>query len=82
VDNYENVYSCTGDGLYVWDSNGVLLMRAFLSEGGCVNLYFAGKGRIIVTAQTRLYLIQLALIVEGPPLHIYPRADKRISLSF
>jgi gluconolactonase len=81
VDIQGNVWSCTGDGLYVWDPNGVLLMRVFISES-CFNLSFVGKGRIVVTAQTRLYLIQLAPTVRGQLLDTYPQADKRIPLSF
>jgi sugar lactone lactonase YvrE len=82
VDTFGNVYSCTGDGLYVWDPNGVLLMRAFIPDGGCVSLYFTGKGQIIITAQARLYLLQLAPYVNGPALDTYPRIDKRITLAF
>ena len=82
VDNFENVYSCTGDGLYVWDRNGLVLLRVFIPDGGCVSLVFAGSGRIVVTAQSRLYLVQLARSIDGPALDTYPRADKRISLPF
>lgn len=80
MDTLGNVYSFTGDGLYAWDVDGLLLMRVFLPNGGCASFTFAGKGRIIILGQSRIYLVQLATFVEGLALDTYPRADRRIQL--
>lgn len=82
VDIRGNVYACTADGLYAWSSAGRLLARVYIPDGGCVNLAFVEpKGHLLVTAQTRLLLIELSSKeAVGPKLDGYPSASKRISL--
>lgn len=81
VDKQGNVYSCLGDGVYVWDPTGVLLMRIFLPDGGCSNLAFANRGRLIVMANSKVLLVQLHHAVEGPALDSYPDKEVRIKLA-
>lgn len=57
-DTEGNVYSGVGDGVQVWDPSGTLLGKIFLGETSA-NFAFAGKGRMVVCAETKLYYVEL-----------------------
>ncbi|KAI0321394.1 D-lactonohydrolase-like protein [Amylostereum chailletii] len=65
VDTAGNVYSGCGEGVQVWNAEGTLLGKIVVgSTSG--NMAFAGKGRLVVMAETSIYLAQIA--AEGLPL--------------
>ncbi|GJE91996.1 D-lactonohydrolase-like protein [Phanerochaete sordida] len=59
LDTQGNVYAGTGDGVQVWDKAGTLLGKFFLGTTSA-NLIFAGKGRLVVLAETAVYLAEIA----------------------
>lgn len=62
-----NVYAGAGDGVHVWDPSGTLLGKIFVGETSA-NFAFAGRGRMVVCAETRLYFVTLGAegaVVEG-----------------
>ncbi|EPQ31679.1 uncharacterized protein PFL1_01012 [Pseudozyma flocculosa PF-1] len=73
VDTQGNVYAGTSDGVQVWSKHGEQILKVFIPETGAVNLVFANEGRLVVTAEEKVYLIQLDPSVRGPPLWEYPR---------
>ncbi|VDB92364.1 unnamed protein product [Peniophora sp. CBMAI 1063] len=59
VDARGNVYSGCADGVQVWNSNGVLLGKIFLGTS-TPTMTFAGDGRLVIMADTAIYLAQIA----------------------
>jgi gluconolactonase len=53
------VYSGVGDGVHVWNPSGVLLGKIFLGTTSA-NFNFAGKGRMVICAETELVYVTLA----------------------
>ncbi|OCT44023.1 hypothetical protein CLCR_00091 [Cladophialophora carrionii] len=54
-----NVYSGVGDGVVVYNPSGTLLGKIFLGTTSA-NFNFAGKGRMVICAETELYYATLA----------------------
>lgn len=54
--------------MHVWNPDGVLLGKIYLGEGSA-NFQFAGQGRMVICAETRLYYVQLA--AEGARITDY-----------
>lgn len=54
TDSAGNVYSGVGDGVHVWNPSGKLIGKIYLGEGSA-NFRFAGKGRIVIAAETSLF---------------------------
>lgn len=72
TDTAGNVYVGTADGVSVYTPMGQPIFKAFMPQSGAVNLVFAEHGRLIVTAQERLFIIQLNSSITGPPIWDYP----------
>lgn len=53
-DSEGNVYAGVGDGVHVWNTSGTLLGKIFVGETSA-NFNFAGDGRMVICAETRLY---------------------------
>ena len=64
-DTKGNVYAGAGDGVQVWNPSGVLLGKIFIG-GVAANFRFAGKGRMVIPAQTKLYYAELAASGADP----------------
>lgn len=60
------MYAGCGDGVHVWNPSGKLLGKIF-TDGVAANFQFAGDGRMIIGAETRLYLALLA--AKAAPIH-------------
>ncbi|KAJ9499454.1 hypothetical protein LTR99_009622 [Exophiala xenobiotica] len=58
-DTNGNVYSGVGDGVHVWNPSGTLLGKIFLGTTSA-NFNFAGKGRMVICAETELFYVTLA----------------------
>lgn len=65
VDMAGNVYSGCGDGVQVWNSEGTLLGKFFIATTSA-NMAFAGYGRLVILAETKVYLAKTA--AKGPNL--------------
>ncbi|KAI0072711.1 calcium-dependent phosphotriesterase [Panus rudis PR-1116 ss-1] len=59
LDTKGNVYSGTGDGVQVWNNEGTLIGKFFLGTTSA-NMIFAGKGRLVILAETAIYLAEIA----------------------
>ncbi|KAJ6615173.1 hypothetical protein B0H10DRAFT_2220666 [Mycena sp. CBHHK59/15] len=59
LDTNGNLYVGCGDGTEVFDPNGTLLGKVSLGVGSA-NMVFAGKGRLIIMADTKIYLATIA----------------------
>ncbi|KAJ3555312.1 hypothetical protein NM688_g2648 [Phlebia brevispora] len=59
LDSKGNLYASCGDGVHVWDSTGKLLGKFFLGTVSS-NLVFAGKGHLMILAETNIFLAQIA----------------------
>jgi len=59
MDKKGNVWSGNGDGVHIWNSEGTLIGKIFLNTTSA-NFIFAGKGRVIVLAETKIYLAKMA----------------------
>jgi len=59
VDTNGNVYAGTGDGVQTWNTEGTLLGKFFLGTTSA-NMVFAGKGRLVIMAETDIFLAQIA----------------------
>ncbi|KAI5830481.1 calcium-dependent phosphotriesterase [Schizophyllum commune Tattone D] len=68
VDKVGNVYSACGDGVHVWDWRGNLIGKFFLGELSA-NMVFAGHGRLVILAETKIYVADFAAM--SFPVH-YP----------
>ncbi|KAF1732282.1 hypothetical protein CRV24_008476 [Beauveria bassiana] len=65
-DSKGNVYAACGDGVHVWNPSGKLLGNIFVDDIAG-NFQFIGDGRMVICAETRLYL---ALVAAKPaPIH-------------
>ena len=59
LDAAGNVYSACGDGTHVWSPTGTLLGKFFIgSVSG--NMVFAGDGRLVIMAETSIYVAMIA----------------------
>ena len=58
-DTKGNVYAGLGDGVHVFNPSGVLLGKIFLGQTSA-NFAFAGKGRMVIAAETELFYVTLA----------------------
>jgi len=58
-DTEGNVYSGVADGVQVWNPAGRLIGKIFLGTTAA-NFRFAGKGRMVIAAETKLYYVTLA----------------------
>ncbi|KAF9259259.1 calcium-dependent phosphotriesterase [Marasmius fiardii PR-910] len=65
LDTKGNVYSGTGDGVQVWNPSGDLLGKFFLGTTSA-NMVFAGDGRLVILAETKVFLAKIA--AKGFPL--------------
>ncbi|KAF8664114.1 hypothetical protein AX16_000804 [Volvariella volvacea WC 439] len=65
VDTKGNVYAGCGDGVHVWNKKGTLLGKFFLGMT-TANLVFAGEGRLVILAETKIFITHIA--AEGIPL--------------
>lgn len=54
--------------MHVWNPSGILLGKIYLGEGSA-NFQFAGKGRMVICAETRLYYVTLG--AEGAAITDY-----------
>lgn len=59
------MYAGCGDGVHVWSPSGALLGKIFTGEL-VANFQFAGKGRMVILAETKLFYATLG--AEGAPL--------------
>ncbi|KAF9053553.1 D-lactonohydrolase-like protein [Hymenopellis radicata] len=57
VDTNGNVYGSATDG--VFNSNGMLIGKIYLNEN-TANMVFAGPGRFLILAETKIYLVRIA----------------------
>ncbi|KAK1236595.1 hypothetical protein PQX77_000147 [Marasmius sp. AFHP31] len=69
VDRNGNVYSGTGDGVQVWNSFGDLIGKFFVGTTAA-QMVFAGDGRLVILAETAVYLAKIA--AKGFPLGAHP----------
>ncbi|SPO06513.1 probable lactonohydrolase [Cephalotrichum gorgonifer] len=53
-----NVYAGVGDGVSVWNPSGTLLGKIFVGATAA-NFNFAGRGRMVICAETKLYYATL-----------------------
>lgn len=58
-DSWGNVYAGCGDGIQVWNSFGKLIGKIHVGSTSA-NFNFAGKGRMVICAETDLYYATLA----------------------
>ncbi|KAK3331267.1 hypothetical protein B0H66DRAFT_469607 [Apodospora peruviana] len=69
-DTRGNVYAGCGDGVQVYNPSGKLIGKIYIG-GTSANFQFAGKGRMVVLAETELYYVTLG--AEGAfPGQLYP----------
>lgn len=59
LDAEGNIYTGTGDGVQIWNPNGVLLGKIFTAST-VAEMIFVGDGRMIVLDETKLYLVRFA----------------------
>ncbi|KAF3766187.1 calcium-dependent phosphotriesterase [Cryphonectria parasitica EP155] len=59
VDSVGNVYAGCGDGVHVWNPSGKLLGKIYLGDTSA-NFQFAGDGRLVICAETKLFYVTLA----------------------
>jgi gluconolactonase len=59
TDSKGRVYSGCGDGVHVWNTSGKLIGKIYTGTTAA-NFQFAGKGRMIITGQTKLFYVTLA----------------------
>lgn len=67
TDSEGNVYAGCGDGLQVWNPSGKLLGKIYLGTTSA-NFQFAGAGRLVICAETKLYYATLnatGWVVDG-----------------
>jgi len=58
-DSKGNVYAGCGDGVQVWNPAGKLIGKIYVGTT-VANFHFAGKGRMVMCAETKLYYATLA----------------------
>ncbi|KAI0643990.1 D-lactonohydrolase-like protein [Trametes meyenii] len=59
LDAEDNLYAGCGDGVHVWNPEGALLGKFFVGATSA-NLVFAGDHRLVIMAETAIYLAELA----------------------
>ncbi|KDR79184.1 hypothetical protein GALMADRAFT_137071 [Galerina marginata CBS 339.88] len=59
VDAAGNVYAGCGDGVQVWSSEGTLLGKFFIGSTSA-NMVFAGDGRLVIMAETKIFVAKIA----------------------
>lgn len=59
------VYAGCGDGVHVWNQAGTLIGKIYLGST-TANFQFAGDGRMVIAAETKLFYATLA--AKGAPL--------------
>ncbi|KAF5310688.1 hypothetical protein D9619_008111 [Psilocybe cf. subviscida] len=59
VDAKGNVYAGCGDGTNVWSPDGILLGKFFIGQTSA-NMAFAGDGRLVIVAETKMFLAKIA----------------------
>ncbi|PPQ74581.1 hypothetical protein CVT26_007801 [Gymnopilus dilepis] len=59
VDSNGNVYAGCGDGVQVWSPEGVLLGKFFIGSVSS-NFIFAGDGRLVILAETKIFFAKIA----------------------
>ncbi|GLB41030.1 putative SMP-30/Gluconolaconase/LRE-like region [Lyophyllum shimeji] len=59
VDTKGNVYSGCGDGVQVWNNEGTLLGKFFLGTTSA-NMVFAKEGRLVILAETKIFVADIA----------------------
>ena len=59
MDANGNVYAGCGDGTNVWSSDGILLGKFFIGQASA-NMVFAGDGRLVIVAGTKMFLAEIA----------------------
>ncbi|THU85137.1 calcium-dependent phosphotriesterase [Dendrothele bispora CBS 962.96] len=59
LDTDGNIYSGTGDGVQVWNPDGVLLGKFFLGTTSA-NMVFAGPGTLAILAETKIFVAKIA----------------------
>jgi len=59
VDSDGNVYAGCGDGIHVWNDEGTLIGKFFVGMS-TANLVFAGNGRLVILAETKIFLAEIA----------------------
>lgn len=64
-DSNGNVYTGVGDGVHVFNPSGVLLGKIFVGAT-VANFRFAGQGKMIIAAETKLYYATLAAAGADP----------------
>lgn len=73
VDTKGNVYAGCGDGVQVWNKKGKLLGKFFLGSTSA-NMAFAGDGRMVILAETKVFVAQLASSTRGLKLDVKIRS--------
>ncbi|KAF4946051.1 hypothetical protein FSARC_14289 [Fusarium sarcochroum] len=66
TDSEGRVYAGCGDGVHVWNPSGKLIGKIYTGTVAA-NFQFTGKGRMIITGQTKLFYVTLA--ASGPKLY-------------
>ncbi|KAF7760244.1 hypothetical protein Agabi119p4_10920 [Agaricus bisporus var. burnettii] len=64
VDVNGNVYTACADGVQVFDADGTLLGKFFLDISSA-NMVFAGPGRMVILAETKVFLAKIAPTTKG-----------------
>jgi len=59
LDAQGNIYTGTGDGVQIFNPNGVLLGKIFIGAQ-TAEMIFVGNGRMIVLGETKLFLVNFA----------------------
>ena len=59
TDSKGRVYAGCGDGVHVWNPSGTLIGKIYTGTVAA-NFQFAGKGRMVITGQTKLFYVTLA----------------------
>ncbi|KAH9837864.1 D-lactonohydrolase-like protein [Rhodofomes roseus] len=59
LDKFGNVYSSCGDGVHVWNHDGVLIGKFFVGQVSC-NIVFAGDGNLIILSGDQVFLAEVA----------------------
>ncbi|KAJ7626304.1 D-lactonohydrolase-like protein [Mycena polygramma] len=67
LDTKGNLYVGCGDGTEVFNPNGTLLGKVFLGVGSA-NMIFAGANRLVIMADTKIYLAEIS--AEGVNLDL------------
>ncbi|KDR79179.1 hypothetical protein GALMADRAFT_223420 [Galerina marginata CBS 339.88] len=59
IDSEGNVYAGCGDGVHVWSPGGTLLGKFFVGSTSA-NMVFAGDGRLVILAETKIFVAKIA----------------------